>query len=200
MKKKKNDEDIFLEFIIKEKELAETEKIHAQVIIKYMSDNLKEKESHYTIFNIIYNEIKDFFVGLKLKYIKYKNDCSIKDITEKDKKDKIIKHKICKHGDFKVYYMLLRTFRNKTLIDDCGGIDISNFEYQSYIRIEYNDLISTKQLLNIFKKEKDAIEYYNKLISDNKNKNIYSLLKDITDLMNSKCDELNKRIEKFNNF
>ena len=177
MKKKKDDnEDLFLSFLIKKKELNYIQQQHAQIEVKYMAKCFQDKEDNATIAKKIIWSIRDFFMFFVMKYIERKNNKKIKDLSANDKKEKILKHIQYKEIDFKTHYFLKRKFQNRTLVDDSCCVNISNFEYIVYLNIEYNGTITQKHYFKSFKNEQDAIEYFNQLLVDNKEKKLKNLL------------------------
>lgn len=107
MKKKKDDnEDLFLSFLIKEKELNYIQQQHAQIEVKYMAKCFQDKEDNATIAKKIIWSIRDFFMFFVMKYIERKNNKKIKDLSANDKKEKILKHIQYKEIDFKTHYFL----------------------------------------------------------------------------------------------
>ena len=143
-------EDLFLTFIIKEKELAEIKKQNAQLILKYVSLKHKSEEEKNNWINKISQPIKDLLTHFKMKYIENKNNKSIKNLTDEDKIDKIINIKTFKQQDFKIYYINLRRFQEKKIIQEGASANISNFEYEVFVRIEFNDLITKRHLKKLF--------------------------------------------------
>lgn len=181
--KKEKEEDIFLSFLIKEQEIAYINKIHAQTTIRYMGQCFKEKENNVTLPERILWSIRDLFMSYYLDFVSYKNKLKIKNLTDDDKKTKIIIHKRFKHNNFKIHFFLIRRFQIKTLVDDSGCVDISNFEFDSYIRIEYNELMTQPHLKETFRKEQDAVNYFNELLFNNKKKNGILLIKELENKM-----------------
>lgn len=194
MKKNNNDEDMFLSFLIKEKELAYIEKIHAQESVKYIAKCFEEEQKKLSFLKKVFNLIRDFFMRYVMRFIQYNNKKKIKNLTEEDKKDKIIQSKTYKQSAFKIHYYLIRKFQKRTLVDDSCCVDISNFEYNVYLRIEYNDLITKPQFKNQFKNEKEAYAYYEKLLLENKNKKVKELFNEITTNIDNHYSELQSRI------
>lgn len=199
MKKKQDNEDMFLSFLIKEKEIAYIEKIHAQTTIKYMAKCFQEKEDNATIIKKTFWSIRDFFMSFIMSYIKYKNKFRIKNISEEEKNDKVLNHIQYKENNFKTHYFLIRKFQNKTLVDDSCCVDISNFEYVVYLKIEYNEIFTQKHYFRNFNNEKDAIEYFNELLSNNKNKKVKNIINNLTHDINKKYKELQSRINSLEN-
>jgi len=198
MNKLNKNEDLFLTFIIKEKELAEIKKQNAQLVLKYVSLKHKSEKETDNWINKILQLIKDSLTHFKLKYIENKNNKSIKNLTDEDKIDKIINVKTFKQQDFKIYYINLRRFQEKKIIQEGPSANISNFEYESFVRIEFNDLITTRHLKKTFTDPKKAQEYFKKLVEENKNKKVRKLLDELTQIMDNEIDELkeiNKKIK-----
>ena len=185
-------EDLFLTFIIKEKELAEIKKQNAQLILKYVSLKQKSEEEKNNWINKISQPIKDLLTHFKMKYIENKNNKSIKNLTDEDKIDKIINIKTFKQQDFKIYYINLRRFQEKNIIQEGASANISNFEYEVFVRIEFNDLITKRHLKKLFTNSKNAQEYFKKLVEENKNKKAKKLLDELSKIMDNEIDELKK--------
>lgn len=195
MKKKESEEDIFLAFLIKEKENAYINKVFAQTSVSYMSKCYEEKIKNETLFKKILQSIRDFFVGFYLKFIYYKNKWKTRNITEEDKKDKILIHKHFKHDGFITNFYLIRKFQKKTLVDDSGCVDISNYEYEAYIKIEYNELITKEHLKESFENKEVATNYFNQLLLNNKNKNGLQLINELSKSLDEEYADLKKRTE-----
>lgn len=145
----------------------------------------------------ILSDIRDFFMYFVMKHKERKNLKSIKNITEEDKQDKIYKHKVIKENDFKIHYFLVRRFVERKQVDDSCVIDISNFEYSAYLRIEFAETICQKQYNGIFDTFKEAQEYYDKILKDNKNKKVKNIIESLTEDIDNKIKELNERINFF---
>jgi len=190
MNKLNKNEDQFLTFIIKEKELAEIKKQNAQLILKYISQKHKSEEEKMTWIYKILQPIKELLTHFKMKHIENKNNKSIKKLTDEDKIDKIINVKTFKQQDFKIYYINLRRFQDKKIIQEGASANISNFEYEVFIRIEFNDLITTRHFKKNFTNPKKAQDYFKKLVEENKNKKAKKLLDELFQIMDNEIDEL----------
>ena len=197
MVKKNTNEDLFLTFLIKEKELAHIEKIHAQATIRYMGKCLNDNYYNAPFIKRLFSDIRDFFMYFVMKYKERRNYNTIKNLTEKDKEDKIIKHKIIKEKDFKVHYFLIRRFVDKKLADDSCVIDISNFEYSAYLRIEFAETICQKQYNINFNNLKEAQKHYEFILKENKNKKVVNIINNLTEDIDNKIIELKKRTNFF---
>ncbi len=193
--KKESEEDTFLGFLIKEKENAYINKVYAQTAIKYMGKCFKEREKNETLLQKIFQYVRDFFMRFYLNYVFYKNKQKTKNLTDEDKKDKILIHKQFKHGNFIIHFYLIRRFQIKTLVDDSGCIDISNFEFDVSIRIEYSEIITQYHLKRTFNNEKDATNYFNQLLSDNKKKNGIQLITELSNKMDEEYHTLKKKAD-----
>lgn len=197
MSKKNSNEDLFLSFLIKEKELAYVEKIHAQSTVRYMAKRLNDIYYNAPFYKKLLSDIRDFFMYFVLKHKERKNYNTIKNLTDKDKEDKIFKHKVVKENDFKVHYVLVRKFVDKKLADDSCVIDISNYEYSSYLTIEFAETICQKKYKLSFNNLKEAQEHYDKILKDNKKLKVKNLISNLTKDIDDKIKELNERINFF---
>lgn len=193
MIKKESEEDLFLGFLIKEKENAYINKIYAQTAIRYMGKCFEERVKNETLFQKIFQYIRDFFMRFYLDFIFYKNKHKTKNLTDEDKKDKILNHKQFKHGNFIIHFYLIRRFQIKTLADDSGCVDISNFEFDASIRIEYSEIITQHHLKKTFNNEDDATNYFNQLLIDNKKKNGILLINELSSKMDDEFHNLKKQ-------
>ena len=191
--KKESEEDIFLGFLIKEKENAYINKIYAQTAIRYMGKCFEERVKNETLSQKIFQHIRDFFMEFYLYFVFYKNKQKTKNLTDKDKKEKILNHKQFKHGNFKIHFYLIRRFQTKTLVDDSGCVDISNFEFDASIRIEYSEIITQHHLKKTFNNEDDATNYFNQLLLDNKKKNGILLINELSNKMDEEFHNLKKQ-------
>ena len=82
MAKKNTNEDMFLTFLIKEKELAYVEKNHAHSTIRYMGKCLDDNYYNAPFIKRLLSDIRDFFMYFVMKHKERKNYNSIKDLTE----------------------------------------------------------------------------------------------------------------------
>jgi len=195
--KKNANEDMFLTFLIKEKELAYVEKNHAQSTIRYMGKCLDDNYYNAPFIKRLLSDVRDFFMYFVMKHKERKNYNSIKDLNEKDKEDKIYKHKVINENDFKIHFFLIRKFVEKKLADDSCVIDISNFEYSSYLRIEYAETICQKHYNENFNNLNDAQKHYDMILNENKNKKVKNIIYSLTEDIDNKIKELNERINFF---
>lgn len=196
-KKLTHDEDLFLNFLIKEKEIIYLKKIHAQTTIKLMEKVTNDEIRKETFLQKGFCYIKDSFEFLYLKLIGYKNKQQIKYLTDNDKLDKFLIHKQYKHGNFKTHFFLIRRFQSKTIINNIGFVDMSNFKYDVFLRLEFNGIISQQCLKKVFNNENDARNYFNQLLSNKKNQNIIALIKELSNRSDKEYEHLKKECDFF---
>lgn len=199
-KKTNNDEDVFETFLIKEQELAYVEKKHAQACIMQMAKEFKEYEEKSTIKS----KIKDYFDDIKeyhkLKKLVNNNKRKVEHLSEEEKCDKTLEHKIYKHHDFNTHIFFERKYTERTLIADCGGFQFPVIEFDVYIRVEYSiaEIWTQKHLTETFDSYEKAMDYYLSLIAEYKHKSGKNILNYLTEKIDNHCSILNKRISSFN--
>lgn len=180
MIEKESMEDRFRELLIKDKELSYVMKNHAITSINYMAKCLKEKEVNTSGFqNALWN-IQDFFDRFYLRYLKIKNEIQLRFITDEDKKEQVIGYKKNKSKELYFHFYIIKKFQSRLLVRDIGSVDISNFEYQVYLKVEYSEIITKEHFKKTFAKEINAIKYFNELIENNKNKSGIQIINNIT--------------------
>lgn len=194
---KESNDEIFETFLIKEQELSYMEKKHAQVAIMRMAKDFKEKEEKATWIT----KITDFFQDIKESYqldkLKYKSEKKISKLKEEDKSDKKLEHLIHKRNDFKVHTFLERKLIRKTIIADCGCVEIPTIEYYVYIRIEYipAELWTSKHCEETFTNYEQAMNYFEQLKEEYKDKTAQIILNHLTEKIDNHCKHLNENIK-----
>lgn len=192
-------DDIFSTFLITEKELAYTEKIHAQVAVRQMAKDFKDRQDSATLIR----KIKDFFQDCKdskqLTKIKKEAERKMALLPDEEKCDKEIDHNGYKHGNFKTHIFFEKKYTERHIMADCGGFHFPVIEYEVYIRIEYSPAeIWTQQYFHkTFNSYEEAENYYYELRNKYKNMKPENLIEKLTDKINKHCAELRQRIESF---
>lgn len=193
------EQEIFETFLIKEREQREIEKNHAQQTVMYWSRCLKEEEEKATIFTKIKWFIKDIIDGHKLHQIKNYNEKRIIGIPKEDLCNKDLQHKVITKKDFNLHFYLNQIFDERTTIADCGGIHYPYLCYKVFMQIEYSELLTEKHYEKEFEQIDEALNYFNNLIKEYKNKSVENIISKITNEIDEHCDELKERIEFFKN-
>ena len=194
---KDKNEEIFETFLIKEREQADIEKLHAQATIKYMAKCLSEEESKATVFTKIKWFLTDLIDRQKLKQIKMYNISRISKLKKENLCNKELMHKIINKKEFKIHIILDQIFDERTTITDCGGISYPYLCYKVYMTIEYCELLTQKHYNKEFEKINNASKYYDELLNTYKKKNIYEIFNKLTKEIDEHCDKLKERIEFF---
>lgn len=192
-------QEIFETFLIKEREKAEIEKIHAQETIKYMAKCLNEEEQNATIFTKIKWFITDLIDGHKLKQIKRYNEKRIVNLSKEELCNKDLKYRSLKKKEFKIHIYLNQVLTDRGTIANCGCVHYPYLCYEVYMQIEYSELLTRKQNFKEFEKVNEAEQYYNNLIKHYKNQNIKDIINNLTEQIDKHCAELKKRIKYFKN-
>lgn len=183
----------FFTLLEKEKELEKTQKIHAEKAITIISKQFEEEEKNATFIKKVGWIIYDFFAVFRLKKIKRKHDKKIKNLTKEDKEDKIIDKKTFKKNGVLLNIYLKRYFEKCKLLDDCGSIDISDIKYIVGITLELNSKVSKWHYTKKFEKEEIALEYFNILVKEYKNKNIKTIFSQLLIDMDNAINNFNKQ-------
>lgn len=194
MQKKNLNKNLILIILNKEKQLLNIEKKHAQIYIKNMEKNFENQQKKLSFIKKLFFLINDFFTKYLMKFIEYQNKQKLKHITDEEKNDKILKHKIYTHSKFKVHYYLIRKFKRKIIVKNNSCANVSNFEYDVFLQFQYANLLTMQHLKNEFKDEKKANKYYEKIVFELKNKNIKNLINDIYKKIDNECMELQNNI------
>jgi len=196
---KDSNEEMFETFLIKEREKEEIDKLHAQETVKYMARCFEEEQNKATIFTRIKWFLFDIIDNRKLKKIKEYNENRVNSLSNEDKCNKELQHKIFTRKDFKIHIFLNQILTERTTIADCGGITYPYLCYEVYMQIEYSELLTRKQDYKEFEKIKDAEHYYNELLKYYKNQSIKDIINNQTEEIDKHCAELKNRIEFFKN-
>ena len=194
---KDKNEEIFETFLIKEREQADIEKLHAQATIKYMAKCLSEEEAKATIFTKIKWFLTDLIDRQRLNQIKMYNISRISKLKKENLCNKELMHKIINKKEFKIHIILDQVFDERTTIADCGGISYPYLCYKVYMTIEYCELLTQKHYNKEFEKINNAGKYYDELLNTYKKKNIYEIFNKLTKEIDEHCDKLKERIEFF---
>lgn len=183
----------FLNLLKKEKELEKAQKLHAEKAITSISKTFEEEEKNATLIQKIGWNIKDYLSSFKLKKIKRKHDKKVKKLTKEDKEDKLIQEKTYKMNGIILRIFFKRYFDRCRLSDDCGTIDISDIRYIVGITLECNSKTSKNHRTKKFVNEEDALNYFNTLTTEYKNKQIKTILTQLSADINTKIKNLNEQ-------
>ncbi len=184
----KNDDEIFLNFLYKEKELSSIVKIHEDTIVEFIDRCLEEKFEQSSFLKKMIWIMKSIFIKINNWFCYQHNNLS--NINY----ERIINHKEFIKKSFKIHYTFVEKLKEKIFTNDDSKND---FEYTVYLNIEHNEIITQKYFFKVFINKNEAESYYNNLIDKYKNKNIYTLFKELTTIIDSRYNELDDRINKF---
>lgn len=194
-------EDIFETFLIKEQELAYVEKNHAQACIRQMAKEYKEYEDNSTIITKVKDFFSDQFEYFKIQKMISKNKRKLSKLSDSEKMNKELEHKVYKHHDFKTHIFLNRKYTERHLIADCGGFHFPIIEYTVYLRVEYieAEIWTGKHLKKTLNSYEEALQYFLDLDKEYKQKSGKMILDYLTEKIDKHCTELKQRISSFSN-